>query len=93
MEENKKNLINLSGKINYTFNFDIEILKKFTSRIFLTVILLHLIIINSSSNYYQTEQVAIKTPTIQTKKCSDAPSKRQKSSIIPQRRKKRRRVC
>jgi hypothetical protein len=93
MEENKTNLISINGNVNYTFNFDIRILKKFTSNIFLAIILLHPTIINSSNNYYQTGQVAIEKPTIQTKNRSDAANRRQKSTTIARRKKKRRRVC
>ncbi len=93
MEENKINLISINGNVNYTFNFDIRILERFTSNFFLAIILLHPTIINSSNNYYRTGQVAIEKPTVQTKNRSDAADRRQKSPTIARRKKKHRRVC
>ncbi len=93
MEENKINSITLNGNAKYAFNLNFETLKKIPSRIFLAIVLLHPIIINFGDNHYQTGQVVIEKPTTQDKGCLETPNKKQKSSIIPRKRKKHRPMC
>jgi hypothetical protein len=94
MEDNKTNFIALTGKANFAFNLNFEILKRISAGFFLTIGLLHPIIINSVSyNYYQTGKVAIEKPIPQNTNSANASNIKQKLPITARKRKKCRSMC